>query len=327
MWQAGVNRKKKIGILFPGQGTQFVGMGKELYDAERIVQEVFEEASLCLDINFVQLCFASSEKALKETINSQTAIFVLSAAIYKLLKEKYSIIPDLVAGHSLGEYTAIHAVGGINFPDALYLLNKRAVIMDRYIKEQNGGMLAILGFSEEKLRIICSQYDQPENNEHVAEIANYNSSTQIVVSGTVPELECVKGDVEIMRGKGIMLPVEGAFHSRLLREAENLFSKYLVKVDFKPLQVPLINNIMAQPVLSPVEIKLSLVRQTSSHIYWWQSMQFFKEMDIIIEVGPNDKFAKMLRREWPDKKIFSINNNQDIVKLFEALNAPDEDGN
>jgi malonyl CoA-acyl carrier protein transacylase len=173
------------------------------------------------------------------------------------------------------------------------------------------------------LRIICANYDQPENNEHVAEIANYNSSTQVVVSGTVPELECVKSDVEIMRGKCVMLPVEGAFHSRLLREAENLFSKYLVKVDFRPLQVPLINNIMAQPIQSSVEIKLSLVRQTSSHIYWWQSMQFFKEMDIIIEVGPNDKFAKMLRREWPDKKIFSINNNQDIVALFDALNDAD----
>ena len=313
--------KKKIGIIFPGQGTQFVGMGKELYDTERIVQEVFEEASLCLDINFVQLCFASSEKLLRETINSQTSIFVVSAAISRLLKEKYGIIPDLVAGHSLGEYSAIHAVGGLNFPDTLYLLNKRASIMDQYIKQQNGGMLAVLGFGEEKLRLICAQYDQPENNEHVAEIANYNSSTQVVVSGTLPELEHIKSDVEIMRGKGVMIPVDGAFHCRLLREAENVFSKYLVKVDFKELSVPLINNIMAQPIHTPVEIKLSLVRQTSSHIYWWQSMQYFKDMDIIIEVGPNDKFAKMLRREWPEKKIFSINNNQDIAKLFEALSA------
>jgi [acyl-carrier-protein] S-malonyltransferase len=313
--------KKKIGILFPGQGTQFVGMGKDLYDHERIVQEIFEEASLCLDINFVQLCFASSEKILKETINSQTAIFVVSAAIYKLLNQKYGIVPDLVAGHSLGEYSAIHAVGGLNFPDTLYLLNKRAAIMDKYIKEQDGKMLAVLGFSEEKLRIICAQYDQPENNEHVAEIANYNSSSQLVVSGTAEELEHIKSDVEIMRGKAVMLPVEGAFHSRLLREAETLFSKYLVKVDFKPLTVPLVNNIMAQKIQTPVEIKLSLVRQTSSHIYWWQSMQFFQDMDIIIEVGPNDKFAKMLRREWPDKKIFSINSTQDIIELMDELNS------
>jgi len=154
----------------------------------------------------------------------------------------------------------------------------------------------------------------------VAEIANYNSSSQIVVSGTTVELQHVKSDVEIMRGKAVMLPVEGAFHSRLLREAENLFSKYLVKVDFKPLEIPLINNIMAQKIQTPVEIKLSLVRQTSSHIYWWQSMQYFKDMDIIIEVGPNDKFAKMLRREWPDKQIFSINSTQDIVRLLDALN-------
>lgn len=314
-------KKKKIGIIFPGQGTQFVGMGKELYDNERIIQEVFEEASLCLNTNFVQLCFASSEKILRETVNSQNAIFVVSAAIYRLLSEKYGIEPDLVAGHSLGEYSAIHAVGGLNFPDTLYLLNKRAVLMDQFIKQQNGAMLAVLGFGEEKLRVICAQYDQPENNEHVAEIANYNSSTQVVVSGTLPELEHIKSDVEIMRGKAIMLPVDGAFHCRLLREAENQFARYLVKVDFKELKVPLINNIMAQPIHTPVEIKLSLVRQTSSHIYWWQSMQYFMDMDVIVEIGPNDKFAKMLRREWPDRKIISINSMQDIVQLFDELNA------
>jgi [acyl-carrier-protein] S-malonyltransferase len=310
---------KRIGMLFPGQGAQFVGMGKELYDEERLVQEAFEEASLCLNTNFVQLCFASSEKNLKETVHSQTGIFLVSAAIYRLLHEKYGITPDLVAGHSLGEYTAIHAAGGITFPDALYLLNKRAVIMDDHMKRQQGGMLAVLGFDHEKLRYICERHDRPESNEHVAEVANYNSPTQVVVSGTLPELEAVKNDVEMLRGKALMLPVAGGFHSRLLRDAENFFSQYLVKVDFKPLVVPLINNIMAQKVESPLEIKLSLVRQTSSHIYWWQSMQYFKEMDVIVEVGPNEIFSKILRREWPEKKIISINSLNDIEQLCKEL--------
>ena len=113
----------KIGMLFPGQGSQYLGMGKELYADERIVQEYFDEASVCLEQNFLRLCFASSERELTKTSNAQTAIFLVSSAIFSLLKKKYDIVPDIVAGHSLGEYSALFAAGGISFPDRLYLLN------------------------------------------------------------------------------------------------------------------------------------------------------------------------------------------------------------
>ena len=312
----------KIGMIFPGQGTQFVGMCKNLYDQERIIQEHFELASSCLGFNLVKLCFASSEEQLKQTINSQTAIFVVSASIYALLNQKYGITPDLVAGHSLGEYTAIHAAGGINFPDGLYLLKKRSVFMDDCMATQNGGMLAVLGFSEDKLKKICAMYDQPESDEHVAEIANYNSPSQIIVSGTLPELAGVKNDIAIMGGKSMMLPVAGAFHSRLLRKAEENFVPYLFKADFKPLKIPLVNNVMAQVITTPEEIKISMVKQTSSHVLWWQSMQQFKDLDIIVEVGPNDKFSKMLKREWPEKTILSINEQVDINALLKLLGKP-----
>jgi [acyl-carrier-protein] S-malonyltransferase len=313
---------KKIGMIFPGQGSQFVGMGKQLYDRERVVQELFEQANGCLDINFVKLCFASSEKDLQATVHTQTAIFLVSAAIAALLKEKYDIIPQLVAGHSLGEYTAIHCAGGMNFVDSLYLLKKRGEIMEQAMRGQNGGMLAVLGFPEEKLRLICEQYDQPDSLEFVAEVVNFNSPTQLVVSGTMPQLEFIKNDVETFGGKAVMLPVSGAFHSRLMKEAERLFSVYLTKADFHDLKIPLVENIDAQIITTADEIKKALVGQTSGHILWWASMQHFKDFDVIVEIGPNDKFAKMIKREWPEKMVVSVNNHDDIHRLLMYLDRP-----
>ncbi len=311
----------KIGVLFPGQGTQFVGMCKEFYDTERVVQEMFDQASSCLDINFVKLCFASSEQVQLDEINSQTSIFLVSAAIYRLLSEEYGLVPTIAAGHSLGEYTAIHAAGGLSFGDTLYLLQKRAKIVREGTLAQQGGLLAVMNISYDELNRICFAYDNPATMVHVAEIASFNSPTQMVVSGTIPELELIAHDVKSLKGKATRLSVSVAYHSRLVREAEAQFVPYLVKVDFSQLQFPVVNNIMAKEVLEPAEVKLSLVRQTSSHVLWWQSMAKFADMDIIVEVGPGDKFSKMLRREWPDKPIFSINNQQDIDDLMECIDS------
>lgn len=307
----------KLGMIFPGRESGFVGMAKTFYDNERIVQEYFEEASNCLNQNLVKLCFASSEKELAETINSQTSVFLVSASIYKLLEEKYGIVPDIVAGHGVGEYSALFAGGGINFPDGLYLIKKQGQFIEELnVSEQESGMLSITNFPEIYLKELVLKYDRPDSFDHVAQIVSFNTPSNFVVGGTINELNSIKIEVENQGGKASFLKVSKAFNSRLLRDVEKTFGLYLEKVDFHELKIPLIENVEAKKIYTVPDIKHSLINQISSPILWWQSMSLLQECDVIIEIAPGIKLSKMLSKEWLSKVILSVNEPADVEQLI-----------
>lgn len=304
----------KLGMIFPGQGSQFVGMAKSFYDNERLIQEFFEEASNCLNQNFVKLCFASSEKELTDTINAQTSIFLVSTAVASLLKER-DIIPDVIAGHGCGQYSAMFIAGGFNFPDGLYLLKKRCQFLDEATADQDGGMLAVTNFPELYLREIIVKYDRPQSDNAIAEIVVFNTPNNFVVSGTMNELNAVKAEIENQGGKASFLKVSGAFNSRLMHEVQKKFALYLEKVDFQDLSIDLVENSQAKIIKSANEVKTSLIDQIISPILWWESMKYFVDCDVIVEVAPGIKLSKMLNKEWPSKNIISINEPSDIEQL------------
>jgi len=233
-------------------------------------------------------------------------------------------VPDVVAGHSSGEYAAIFAAGGMNFADTLYLLKKRALFMDEATKNYPGTMIAVLGLPQHKVQDICERYNVLGSIAEVAELVNINAPTNFVVSGTLEALDHVKVDVIALGGKVVSLNVAGGFHSRLMESAAKLYAMYMVKVDFHDLEVPLLSNTQARMIESKDDLKALINKQMDSMVQWWPSMQHFADCDIILEIGPGDALSKMLKREWPHKEIYQVNTMQDVEDVLERLNIPFE---
>lgn len=283
----------RIAFLFPGQGAQYVGMGKEFYDNYTIAKQTYEEANDRLGFNISKVCFEGSEEELEKTENTQPAILTTSIAILRVLQQEgYSC--DYTAGLSLGEYSALVNAESINFSDAVKLVQSRGIYMQQVVPNDVGKMGAIVGLSQEQL---CKVLEHSKEYG-IIEVANYNTQEQIVLSG---EKSAIKGAIkkakELGAKKALLLPVSAPFHCSLLQPAGELLKSDLEKIEFNNPKVPLINNVDAKVIVNKDEILPSLVRQVSNSVLWRQSVELMlsKGVKYYIEMGPGTALSNFVK--------------------------------
>ena len=303
-------------VIFPGQGSQIVGMGKEFYDKYEIVKNLFKEADEALDFNLTKLVLEGPKEDLDLTINTQPAIFLISYSIFQVIKKEFNI--DLnkakyFAGHSLGEYSALSCAGYLDFKDTIKILKIRGNAMQTAVPKGEGGMLAVLGSTVESVDEILKEN---EKNFKV-EIANDNSEGQIVLSGKTNELEKIVEILKEKKIKNIKLPVSAPFHCSLMNKATEIMTKELQKVNFKISKKILISNVTAKEVASVDDIKQLLIKQIENRVRWRESVieMINNGVNQFIEIGPGKVLSGLIKRINKDVKIDTINNQMDIESL------------
>ena len=286
--------EQRVGFLFPGQGSQFVGMAKDLYDREALARERFQEANDILGFNIADLCFNGPAEALQLTAHTQPAILIHSVILWEILRQR-GIVPSAVAGHSLGEYSALVAAGGLPFADAVRLVYLRGQFMQEAVPVGVGAMAAILGLDRTEVEFACLDVI----DEGVVQPANYNCPGQLVISGHATAVKMAMARcLEKGAMKVIDLPVSAPFHCALMEPAAERLQPELEKVTFADLQVPLISNVDARPVPSKRHVPKLLVEQVTAPVRWQESMEMLRKMEVgaVVEVGPGKVLSALMRR-------------------------------
>jgi len=306
----------KIAIVFPGQASQYVGMGKDLYDSNASVRKLYEIASGEIGEDIAKLSFEGPAEKLTETRFTQPAILLHSLSVLWILKDR---LPKatLTAGHSLGEYGALSLAGALSPVDAVKAVVKRAALMEEACRKNPGTMAAIIGLDEEKINEICEK----ASAKGVVVPANFNSANQIVISGAVAGVEeAARLCKEAGAKRAMMLQVGGAFHSPLMEPAREGMEKYLDSISIEPAMIPVVANVSAQGEGDPSRIKKLLIEQITAPVRWQQTMEHFASQKIktVIEVGPGKVLAGLAKRGVPDAKLINLDKLEDIENFSSA---------
>ena len=303
-------------VIFPGQGSQVVGMGKEFYVKYDLVKKLFEEADDILQFPLSKIILEGPKEELDFTANTQPAIFLVSYSIFNVIKKEFDI--DLnkakyFAGHSLGEYSALSCAGYLNFSETIKILRTRGDAMQNSVPKGEGGMLAILGSS---VGIIEKILKDNENN-FIAQIANDNSDGQIVLSGKNIDLDKLIGVLKLNGIKNIRLPVSAPFHCKLMNKATEIMKKEIEKVNFLDGDIKLISNVTANEVTNKNELKKLLIDQIENRVRWRESVinMISNGVTQFIEIGPGKVLSGLVKRINKNVKINTINNEIDIKDL------------
>ena len=303
-------------VIFPGQGSQIVGMGKDFYNKFELVKKLFKEADDTLNFSLSKLVLDGPKEELDITINTQPAIFLISYSIFNVIKKEFDI--DLFkakyfAGHSLGEYSALSCAGYLNFSDTLKILRIRGDAMQNSVPQGEGGMVAVLGSTVDSIEKILKENNQILN----AQIANDNSEGQIVLSGKNKDLNELISILKKNSIKNIKLPVSAPFHSSLMSKATNIMSEELNKLNFKDTENKLISNVTAQEIKNTEDLKDLLIKQIENRVRWRESVinMIKNGVNHFIEIGPGKVLSGLVKRINKEVKINTINNQEDIENL------------
>ncbi|MCY7918299.1 ACP S-malonyltransferase [Bacillus vallismortis] len=313
----------KIAFLFPGQGSQFIGMGKELYEQVPAAKRLFDEADETLETKLSSLIFEGDAKELTLTYNAQPALLTTSIAVLEKFKES-GITPDFTAGHSLGEYSALVASGALSFKDAVYTVRKRGEFMNEAVPAGEGAMAAILGMDAEALKQVT---DKVTEEGHLVQLANLNSPGQIVISGTAKGVELASEQAKENGAKrAISLEVSGPFHSELMKPAAEKLKEVLDSCDIKDAGVPVVSNVSADVMTAKAEIKEKLIEQLYSPVRFEESINKLIEEGVttFIEIGPGKVLSGLVKKVNRRLKTIAVSDPETIELAIQTLKEENE---